>query len=600
MTPSLLQILSHVESMYLVIMTMILSSFINQFQCQIIGIELQTSLMPINGEAWATYYQSAHHKIWLFSPRRWNPVIDMHCDPIVISYDIDNDIFEIQRNISNATPSFNGWVPRYYAAIGENIYLNGDTGAIDVYNINTDTTTNIHSIWFRQSCVATDGRFVFFMGGEETGSTMGSWATNAHDTTTGVWYQGKDQMHRLRRFPCEIMNGTIYTFGGNNIMSQDYISKLYVGTGADVIDNYQNNNWATAGNLIIARQFHNSAVCDSLDSNLVYLIGGSHWTDVEYKVLDIEIYDINTEITQLASFTLKEERTNPAVMCIDQHIYIFGGVTADKTTLYTWEKSQLLTVSPTEHPTIEPSVAPTSSPTSKTDEPTYTNNPSTSPTKSPSSYPSDMPSVSPTELSVSPSKHPSIPHINTILPTSSTKSTATTSATADTTKTSVKITLSPSTTIRTTPREGHTTILEFDDDIATNNDNQFLQYIVMIQIGSLVLILCLCGCILFVYCKCLRKKHPVAAAAHHNHNDVTMQAINVQSIQTQQNIVSVADDVTNKGNFMTMQSDEHPDGEYDDYVIEPPPPPIVPTHYDDETDDTTIEATIVNYMRTKQ
>eukprot|EP01083_Nonionella_stella_P314245 1131302_1 len=423
MTPSLLQILSHVESMYLVIMTMILSSFINQFQCQIIGIELQTSLMPINGEAWATYYQSAHHKIWLFSPRRWNPVIDMHCDPIVISYDIDNDIFEIQRNISNATPSFNGWVPRYYAAIGENIYLNGDTGAIDVYNINTDTTTNIHSIWFRQSCVATDGRFVFFMGGEETGSTMGSWATNAHDTTTGVWYQGKDQMHRLRRFPCEIMNGTIYTFGGNNIMSQDYISKLYVGTGADVIDNYQNNNWEAAGNLIIARQFHNSAVCDSLDSNLVYLIGGSHWTDVEYKVLDIEIYDINTEITQLASFTLKEERTNPAVMCIDQHIYIFGGVTADKTTLYTWEKSQLLTASPTEHPTIEPSVAPTSSPTSKTDEPTYTKNPSTSPSKSPSSYPSDMPSLSPTELSVSPSKHPSIPHINAILPPPSTEST---------------------------------------------------------------------------------------------------------------------------------------------------------------------------------
>eukprot|EP01083_Nonionella_stella_P064722 168972_1 len=554
MTPSLLQILSHVESMYLVIMTMILSSFINQFQCQIIGIELQTSLMPINGEAWAIYYQSAHHKIWLFSPRRWNPVIDMHCDPIVISYDIDNDIFEIQRNISNATPSFNGWVPRYYAAIGENIYLNGDTGAIDVYNIITDTTTNIHSIWFRQSCVATDGRFVFFMGGEDTGSVQGNWNTNAYDTTTGVWYQGNHQIHSLRRFPCEILNGTIYTFGGNNGVSRNYIGKLYVGTGADVIDNYQNNNWATAGNLIIARQFHNSAVCDLLDSNLVYIIGGSHWDDVLYNVLDIEIYDINTEITQLASFTLNEERNNPSVMCIDEHIYIFGGVD-----LYTWEKSQLLTASPT----------------SKTHEPTNM-------------------------ASLSPSKHPSIPHINTILPTSSTKSTATTSATADTTKTSVKITLSPSTTIRTTPREGHTTILEFDDDIATNNDNQFLQYIVMIQIGSLVLILCLCGCILFVYCKCLRKKHPVAAAAHHNHNDVTMQAINVQSIQTQQNIVSVADDVTNKGNFMTMQSDEHPDGEYDDYVIEPPPPPIVPTHYDDETDDTTIEATIVNYMRTKQ
>eukprot|EP01083_Nonionella_stella_P229608 812505_1 len=125
----------HVESMYLVI----LSSLIHQLQCQIIGIEVQTSLIPIDGEAWAIYYQSVHHKIWLFSPRRWRPVILMHNVPIVISYDIDNDIFETQRNISNATPSFNGWVPRYYAAIGENIYLNGDTGAIDVYNINTDT-----------------------------------------------------------------------------------------------------------------------------------------------------------------------------------------------------------------------------------------------------------------------------------------------------------------------------------------------------------------------------------------------------------------------------------------------------------------------------
>eukprot|EP01084_Bolivina_argentea_P133772 236108_1 len=104
-----------------------------------------------------------------------------------------------------------------------------------------------------------------------------------------------------------------YTFGGNNGVSRNYIGKLYVGTGADVIDNYQNNNWEAAGNLIIARQFHNSAVCDLLDSNLVYIIGGSHWDDVLYNVLDIEIYDINTEITQLASFTLNEERNNPSV-----------------------------------------------------------------------------------------------------------------------------------------------------------------------------------------------------------------------------------------------------------------------------------------------
>eukprot|EP01083_Nonionella_stella_P039657 107850_1 len=104
----------------------------------------------------------------------------------------------------------------------------------------------------------------------------------------------------LRRFPCEVINGVIYTFGGSDGRSQSYISKLIVGTGTNVIVNYIGNKCKAAGNLLISRSKHNTAICDSLDSNLVYIIGGGHTlgggeTD---KVLDIEIYDINTEITQ--------------------------------------------------------------------------------------------------------------------------------------------------------------------------------------------------------------------------------------------------------------------------------------------------------------
>eukprot|EP01083_Nonionella_stella_P279208 949868_1 len=192
----------------------ILSSFVHESGCQIIGIEQQTSLMPVDGDAWATYYQSAHNKIWLLSPRKWSQAaLDLVSFPYVIAYDIDNDLFETQPNITNATPSFNGWVPRYFVTIEDDIYLNGDTGAIAVYNIHSDTTTTLYTIPWRQSCLATDGRFIFFLGGEVLNNIHGDPRTRMYDTNTNTWYSGNEQLYDIRRFPCEVINGAVYTFG---------------------------------------------------------------------------------------------------------------------------------------------------------------------------------------------------------------------------------------------------------------------------------------------------------------------------------------------------------------------------------------------------
>eukprot|EP01083_Nonionella_stella_P096029 269751_1 len=361
--------------------------------------------MPIDGCTWAAYYEPINHTIWLLSPLRCNTgcafVEQIHGD--IISYDIDHNIFATHPSILNITEAMQSRAPRYAAAVGDNIYFNGDleeTGNIDVYNIKTGiTTTNIKSIISRDGCLVTDGRFLFIVGGQWLGTPAGTGTFHIYDTITDSWYRGSQQLYVPRRFPCEVIDGVIYQFGGDNAQPMTQITKFNIGTGDTVLANY-NRQWEDAGSLIVPRAQHNSAQCE----NLVYIIGGYSSNDA--NVLSIEIYDINTELTQTAPFTLNEARVNPATMCIDQTIYVFGrrdcrcadlktGTTRDS-----WEKS-IMTASPTSEPTEAPTNTPSASPTSETDEPTH--HPSLSPSKHPSVSPSDEATNDPSSL---PSENP--------------------------------------------------------------------------------------------------------------------------------------------------------------------------------------------------
>eukprot|EP01083_Nonionella_stella_P101208 286633_1 len=402
--------------------SVLLSLFFRYVECQIIGLQLQPTTMPIDGSTWATYYEPLNRTIFLLSPLRCQTMTYGGCGFLthihgdIISYDIDRNTFAIHPSISNITDSMQSYAPRYAAAVGHNIYFNGDTdlsARIDVYNIKTGITTpNIKAINSKDGCLVTDGRFLFIVGGQTQNGGQGSWNFQIYDTTTDTWYSGDDQKYLPRRFPCEVINGVIYEFGGDNGNVMTQITKFNIGTGDTVLVNYNKMQWEDAGSLNIPRAKHNTAPC----GNLIYIIGG--YTTGFANALSIEIYDIITEETVTAPFTLNQARINPATMCIDQTIYVFGG-RDDRdlnsgTTLNSWEKS-IVTESPTALPTKAPTSQPSVSPTMITENPTRYPSlspskhpsvaPSGEPTLNPSSNPSSLPSMNPT---ITPTIHPTI------------------------------------------------------------------------------------------------------------------------------------------------------------------------------------------------
>eukprot|EP01083_Nonionella_stella_P158238 514781_1 len=149
----------HIEAWYI---AFVILSLLRDCQCQIIGLELQSTPMPIDGGTWATYYESTNRTIWLLSPIRCSEGCQYGKDNIhgdIISYDIDHNLFTTQPSISTLTESMNSQAPQYSVAVGYNIYFNGETGIIDVYDIKTGiTTTNINTIPSRDGCLVTDGR----------------------------------------------------------------------------------------------------------------------------------------------------------------------------------------------------------------------------------------------------------------------------------------------------------------------------------------------------------------------------------------------------------------------------------------------------------
>jgi len=372
--------------------------------------------MPYEGVDWATWKDVTNQRIHFLGgsneAQQWT-----HTNAFY--FDVDNQSFVTEPGPSQPlrTASVHGSVQ-----VGSYIYyqtVNMIGRGVGRYNVETGAFNFPLSGGLPDnnpgSCLATDGRFVFYIGSEYHAGLQ------VYDTDLLQWLpRGPEMSARHRGGACQAVNGALFVFGGlDGGYDFDYlntIEKLVVGVGDEVWTNLELNSWSVlVATLITGRGFAPSVRCDKVDQNLVYLVGGVKGTEGNWRgEWSIEVFDVDTETISLLSDTTRQQREDATAVCFRNRLYLFGGCTygtnSNNCNLRHWEVSnELFVFIPTTAPTPEPTRSPTSTPT---DAPTL--HPSSAPTFPPTSAPSDAPTTSPSSAptfppTTAPSDAPSEP-----------------------------------------------------------------------------------------------------------------------------------------------------------------------------------------------
>eukprot|EP01084_Bolivina_argentea_P018145 33827_1 len=372
--------------------------------------------MIYHGSAWGIYSNDTTNEIWLVSPIHALSGSNTF-PPYVQSYSITNNSFQPESEIPQSCPC---WGAHCAVAVGNTLYYNTRNFQLSSYNILTKSwTADISPLPYlvQDAMTASDGRYICIIGGRSSTSAPMQYF-QIYDLHNAIWlnnYNGIQPSNLsvpVWAAATEYYNGSIYIFGGRDGSSNyNIIQSIYIGFNDDVYHYTNTSKWTILSAVLTQTRYGiRSAMCNHINQQYIYLVGGYDVITYEYSIGDIvEIFNTKTNTITVGP-KLNHVRYAPAVSCVNEYLYVMGGewyntATSRVETLDSWEISNAFyTASPTIIPTANPSIAPTNIATTK---------PSTSPTVNPSNYPSLNPTQSPTlNPSINPSNTPSVQHSN--------------------------------------------------------------------------------------------------------------------------------------------------------------------------------------------
>eukprot|EP01083_Nonionella_stella_P032598 89234_1 len=334
------------------------------FSYSLSSFTLQTSPpMPDSLHNMGLVVNRTSKEIWLFngqSGTSWQNNI--------YRYSINDNAFYSH----GTTPeSMTAYAPNGIASVGDIIYFNHQTHSdIGSYNVNTQEwafpMTPSLPKKVKEACLLTDETetFLFVIGGGGTNYFQ------IYDIENNTWLDQGPDMNEVRQYhSCQNNNGHIYVFGGSKTSGPfsaalDSIETIFVGSDQDITSTLSSSSWTLLSTkLNTARRHAASVICNQVDQELIYIIGGfTSRVIVPYYFDSIEVFNVTDHSIKLSLVRLREARDAASAACVDEYLYVFGG--RDLSGSYdTWEISNPLYLSRiTGIPTTEPSDIPSSFP----------------------------------------------------------------------------------------------------------------------------------------------------------------------------------------------------------------------------------------------
>ena len=265
----------------------------------------------------------------------------------MFKYDINNRQFKSQKVVFENKMYLSNTHGSVY--IDDVIYFNQRYNKdIESYKISTNEweipiTPNI-PLSVSGACLTTDSDFLYVLGGR-----LNSNATKyfqVYHLEDAIWINDTPNLYTAAQYAaCSIINGQIYLFGGfASSNSLDIIQTLYVGLGEQVLISLQTEIWIQLDvKMSIARCQLSAVVCAS-NTELIYLIAGGNGLPTDYASDLIEIFNTSDNSLRISSTSLNQPRQGQLAVCVDDYLYVFGGL-SNSTTLNNWERSNILSTS---------------------------------------------------------------------------------------------------------------------------------------------------------------------------------------------------------------------------------------------------------------
>eukprot|EP01084_Bolivina_argentea_P252535 423897_1 len=271
--------------------------------------------------------------------------------------------------------------------IGSELYmLSWGVTNITKLNLNilqTQTITTIPGILMGGRCMTHFNFYLIVIGGYYA-NFYGN--MNVYDIVHDKWFNGTSLPSPRNDHSCNVVNQTIYVFGGQD---NSYLNDIWMLEIEDV-NNCCYGKWTQLTATLSAPKCQHRSI--SVGTN-VYIIGGLI-ADDPILIASSEVDVLCTETNEISSYSnMIHPVSRHSTIEFNSIIYIFGGYPV---TYNAWYQFTYLypTPSPTFLPTLSPSDDPTISPTQNPSNPTI--NPTFSPSASPTTPPSNNPSFSPT------------------------------------------------------------------------------------------------------------------------------------------------------------------------------------------------------------
>eukprot|EP01084_Bolivina_argentea_P100764 180799_1 len=263
------------------------------------------------------------------------------------------------------------------------------------------------------SCNANDGIHIYAINGRGTQNSDNTNNVWIYHIENNIWTQGSDHPETLFEPSCTIINGILYSLGGQD--SAGPLSRIKAIYGYDTGSDTWINSKNKIGDLIQARH-HGISV--SHPNNWIITVGGRGTNDLHTDIIELfdpvsgQSFDTQMRYSLQGMYHAKykyDSQTeilflwageyNPNNLHVSIHNEIKYIILSKYDAIYP-------TTSPSTAPTNTPTISPSISPTINTNNPTYiptyiptnmpTSNPTPSPTFNPTLSPTFSPSLSPT------------------------------------------------------------------------------------------------------------------------------------------------------------------------------------------------------------
>lgn len=196
-------------------------------RCQITSWSIGSSDIPLTRSNWVTGYHKPTDTVWMLGG--WSSA---GYGNAVISYHFANDTFIEHSNLTSISSLESD--SQSFTVINDILYFNTN-GTLGIFDMSAETETfpwpaesTKHTLptYAKSACLANDGRYLFFSGGEASDADALN-VLQIFDTYDETWITGPLMDKGRLRTACIAMNSVLYVFGGQNRHDAQGITFLY-------------------------------------------------------------------------------------------------------------------------------------------------------------------------------------------------------------------------------------------------------------------------------------------------------------------------------------------------------------------------------------